>query len=765
MWGGTTGAQTPAAGSLGPAVNSVYDESFPILSPDGQTLYLVRRRHPQNMGADNRADIWVSYRRAGEGWSRAVHAGTALNDRGVNQVINVSPSGRKLFLLGTEGGRPVLLESVRRDRTWEMPRPLPLPAGRAIRHLHLSADGRYLVFSAPAPEGAHTDLYLSYREEGGSWREVIHLGPVLNTPGDEEHVFLAADGETLYFSSDGHPGLGGQDWFMSRRLDGSWNRWAPPVSLGTTVNSSLDEGPIALPVSGEAIYFTRPVAGAGLDLFRAPLPDSLRPRSVILLSGRLLAGSAFVENARLRVQPLQSDHGLRQLEVLPSGRYALLTPRSGEVNLYAEAEGFFAISERLGLSERDPEEVDPARNMLAVRDLDPAYLDREEEIRDLQLHLRELNDELRRLSREGRPGPAVLFTLPGEDSDPQLEALRHRYGEFVRRDTSREDGLRAKGPTAYEATEGETLEQMKDKYQEHFSEEAVREEAFLWEEDTYLEGRGAQAPAAMDLIETAARELAGELTPEEQQLLERQEAAFKAALRESLNAPRRSPAADTIRSADWQMALEEEVLFKPESSLPVPADTAAFKAYVKDALRGNLDLSRKEERQRQLQRELDRKLQMQMETEAALMAKGLPPAGEENAPAPASIPDRLSRDVRLVPVGPGQVLPLENIFFRADGNTLKPESEPELQRVLDFLRENDDLSVEIGVHTHGWMSHARANQLSEERAAAIANYLILRGVSPGRLSYRGYGKTQPLTTNETAEGRRKNQRVEVKVLE
>jgi len=84
--------------------------------------------------------------------------------------------------------------------------------------------------------------------------------------------------------------------------------------------------------------------------------------------------------------------------------------------------------------------------------------------------------------------------------------------------------------------------------------------------------------------------------------------------------------------------------------------------------------------------------------------------------------------------------------------------------VYSFLKEYIDVSVEIGGHTNGTPPHKYCDKLSKERAKAVAQYLVRKGIPANRLKYKGYGKRKPIANNLTKEGRIKNQRVEIKIL-
>src|SRR5690606_21933439 len=103
----------------------------------------------------------------------------------------------------------------------------------------LSADGRAIIFVARMKANAYyraneteRDIYVCVKQDNGTWGSPIHTGKVLNSPGDEYSPFLSADNKTLYFASNGRPGYGDVDIFMSRRLSDRWDQWSEPVNLG-----------------------------------------------------------------------------------------------------------------------------------------------------------------------------------------------------------------------------------------------------------------------------------------------------------------------------------------------------------------------------------------------------------------------------------------------------------------------------------------------------------------------------------------------------
>ncbi len=112
----------------------------------------------------------------------------------------------------------------------------------------------------------------------------------------------------------------------------------------------------------------------------------------------------------------------------------------------------------------------------------------------------------------------------------------------------------------------------------------------------------------------------------------------------------------------------------------------------------------------------------------------------------------------------GQTIPMRLLTFATDSASLRPAVYTYLDELYDFLTENPTVTIEVGGHTNNQPKDDFADYLSTERAKAVANYLFSKGIDPKRVQYKGYGKKQPLVPNTTPEGRKTNQRVEIKIL-
>ncbi|MBU6168835.1 MAG: OmpA family protein [Bacteroidetes bacterium] len=112
----------------------------------------------------------------------------------------------------------------------------------------------------------------------------------------------------------------------------------------------------------------------------------------------------------------------------------------------------------------------------------------------------------------------------------------------------------------------------------------------------------------------------------------------------------------------------------------------------------------------------------------------------------------------------GQTLRIDKIFFEMDKSVFTKESYQFLNDLVDFLRNNPDISIEVGGHSNGLCTDNYCNKISTDRAKAVVDYLVSKNINRSRLTYKGYGKKFPIASNDTAEGRRKNQRVELKII-
>jgi outer membrane protein OmpA-like peptidoglycan-associated protein len=137
----------------------------------------------------------------------------------------------------------------------------------------------------------------------------------------------------------------------------------------------------------------------------------------------------------------------------------------------------------------------------------------------------------------------------------------------------------------------------------------------------------------------------------------------------------------------------------------------------------------------------------------------------ENFPLSQKAPDSTYNiDIPLQPIEANASVVLKNIFFDLGKFDLKPESTIELDNIFQLLKENPTLKIQISGHTDNIGKAADNMTLSNNRAQAVVKYLVSKGIEPARLSFKGYGATQPVADNATEEGRARNRRTELQVV-
>lgn len=126
--------------------------------------------------------------------------------------------------------------------------------------------------------------------------------------------------------------------------------------------------------------------------------------------------------------------------------------------------------------------------------------------------------------------------------------------------------------------------------------------------------------------------------------------------------------------------------------------------------------------------------------------------------------EKILKKLNKKTIATGQTFKIEKLFFQADSSRINDESHEVLDEIFTFLKDNPNVIIEIGGHTNGVPGVDYCRRLSTARAKNVAEYLYKKGIPKYRIKYKGYGKSKPLESDRTPSGRKKNQRVEIKIL-
>lgn len=271
--------------NAGKGINSPEHEYLPVVTADEETLIFTRR-------ANNNEDFFKSTKKDGV-WDSSVYLSKNINSLTTNEGAQyISPDGLYLFFTGCNRpdgmGRCDIYVSRREGKDWGSPHNIGAPVNTAgwESQPSLSADGSTLYFTSLRAGGlGGYDIWKSSLLAGGTWTEPQNLGPEINTPYDEQSPFIHPDDQTLYFSSNGWPGLGNKDVFLSRK--DALGRWQRSKNLGYPINSFKEESSLSISTNGQTAFFASDQEGGlgGLDIYTFELPAELQPMPVSYLKG------------------------------------------------------------------------------------------------------------------------------------------------------------------------------------------------------------------------------------------------------------------------------------------------------------------------------------------------------------------------------------------------------------------------------------------------------------------------------------------------
>ncbi|HVV54683.1 MAG TPA: OmpA family protein [Mucilaginibacter sp.] len=284
--------------NLGPAINTADDEYLPTVTADESTLIFTRK-------INNNEDFYKSVKVNGQ-WQTATYLSDQINTPNYNEgAQSLSQDGKVLFFTGCNRpdgmGRCDIYIAQKKGNDWTKPFDISPPVNTTgwESQPSISADGRTLYFVSNRKGGyGGYDIWKSTLTDKG-WSQPENLGPNINTAFDEQSPFIHPDDSTLYFCSNGWPGLGGMDLFVSRL--GKDGKWQKPVNLGYPINSSGDENGLTLTANGSYAFFSSNNLNGlgGYDIYTFELPENLRPHQVTYVKGT-------VKDAVTK-QPLEAD--------------------------------------------------------------------------------------------------------------------------------------------------------------------------------------------------------------------------------------------------------------------------------------------------------------------------------------------------------------------------------------------------------------------------------------------------------------------------
>ncbi len=340
--------------NLGAAINTGYPDYLPTLTADGKMLIYVIRIEGQE-------DFYFSIKE-NDTWTEGQPL-TALNTPNNEASQSISADGKTLYYTicyrqDSYGGCDIYF-SERNGDSWAAPKNLGNKINTSAWDTQpsLSADGNKLYFVSNRSGGfGGSDIWVSNKAVDGTWQTPINLGATINTTYDEISPFIHQDNQTLYFSSEGHPGMGDQDIFFSRRLQKD-TAWTTPTNLGYPINTIAHEGSFIVSLDGKTGYYTssrdnKPNEKIQTDLFSFELPVQDRPIASTYVKATVVdAVTGKKITAKLQYNNLTDKQFFSMLNTDNDGESLACLPTGKDYSLSVTKEGYTFYSENFALTE------------------------------------------------------------------------------------------------------------------------------------------------------------------------------------------------------------------------------------------------------------------------------------------------------------------------------------------------------------------------------------------------------------------------------
>ena len=324
------------------------DEYLPLISPDGSLLFYTHAYMKKNISS--------SVTSAAGGFVEEFTVSNALDN---NSGINFSKGSAMPFPFNTgrnQGASTITIDnnklfitlceyvsrdynncdiyySVRTSKGWSELKNM----GANINGLHtwesqpsISTDGKVLYF-ASIREGnvgfdinnPTSDIYYSVLNDNGTWSKAKNIGTTINTSGNEKSPFIHSDSHTLYFSSDGHYGIGGYDIFYSKYRNAEWTK---PVNIGYPINTENDDISFIVNTQGTKAYFAsnKLAEKGGWSIYAMDLYEEARPEKVFLVKGQLIDDNGkTITDAKIEIKNADNEKIAESIVNNETGNYAV----------------------------------------------------------------------------------------------------------------------------------------------------------------------------------------------------------------------------------------------------------------------------------------------------------------------------------------------------------------------------------------------------------------------------------------------------------
>ena len=339
---------------IGSAINTEAMEYFPSINAMGDVLVYTSRN---TTGDKQDEDFFASIYKEGA-WQQGERLEGFLNTNDNEGAQSLSADGTELYFAGCQRmdgfGSCDIYVSFYRNGLWTKPYNLGTGVNTSNWESQpsIAPDGKTLYFvRGRAGATTNTTIMVAHRNEDGSWGRAEPIGAPINTPFADESPYIHFDNQTLFFTSDGHPGMGRKDLFYSKKQpDGTWGE---PVNLGYPINTPNNEFSLIVGPDGKTGYFAsdRLTGGFNLDIYSFELPAESRATPIAWVLGNVKdeeTGKPLT--SIIEFYDFKGKQPFQQIETDANGNFFAVMPVDRMFGVFVNKKGYLPYSANYDLA-------------------------------------------------------------------------------------------------------------------------------------------------------------------------------------------------------------------------------------------------------------------------------------------------------------------------------------------------------------------------------------------------------------------------------
>jgi outer membrane protein OmpA-like peptidoglycan-associated protein len=750
------------------AVNSKYDEFNPFFAFDDSTFFVSTNRKSKRKINEDFLTIPLQ-KLYSDTVQPLAEPGKRINSKVNNVALSYNRDTRQLLIYDGKTGKGDIFIT-EKNKSGQLKQPKPLSSKINTKSKEATAvfvNKRTLVFSSDRKGGfGGMDLYVSFIDDKGRWSKPVNLGGTINTSYDEEVCGIGDDDETLYFTTRGLNSMGGVDIFSTKIS--STGLWGNPVNLNYPINTPDDDiGFIDLGDNRFIVAACRPEGVGGIDIFRL---NYLFPEVIVdthfSIKGKISDAQSrnAIADASVQIYNVFSDSVIANVKSDADGFFYKWFPDKYSVGFSVIADGYLPVKklfeQEIGEDTLYFVEIEMTKRPVEAR-YDFTLLGQIKNkntgvpVNAMINVFKGATDSLiARLSSDSVTGKYMLnlddirkpyyFKLAAQgfnEFDELIifgasDSLRTVVRNFDLNPLAKKESLTLTGIVSDATTQLPVKAKIKFINAATQNEMLVETDSLSGKYQVVFGDRNSAHYVNISANGYKQSDVMVAFNPAEDE---------KVIVRNFKVTPQPKPESlvftGIISDEATKMPLPAEIKFvNPvnQTEQIVYSDSVTGKYYFKSDVRTSMIA--------------------EIRKEGYFFVY-------EVIPSPQISTDNIAyKDFKIKAIKKGERLVLNNILFETGKAILTKSSYSELDKLVKMM-SNSDVRVEISGHTDNTGGYELNKKLSESRAKAVVDYLISSGINKDRLTYKGYGPDEPIAPNTSADGRAKNRRVEMKIID